>query len=117
MPRGNPSNLVDPARRKKMNDFYKKDLPKFMAFLKKDSLTRYEKSFIMTRAWASVNDKHETDYPFTSLNTYISKNKAALDKKAAASEAKKVAKREKKEEKKQEEKEKKAKKRAKAVKA
>lgn len=112
MAKGNASNLVDPARRKKMNNFYKTDLPKFMKHLGKDSLNSYEKSFIMARAWAAV-DGREGDFPYSSLSAYIKENKPRLDKRAAASKAKREAKKEKKEEEKAKEKAKKAKAKAK----
>jgi hypothetical protein len=114
MPRGNSSNLVDPVRRKKMNEFYAIDMPKFTKFIGSNSLNNYQKSFIMKRAWASVDGKHDTEYPYSSLAAYIKANKSIIDKRAATALAKREKKKEDKLQAKEKEKVKKAKAKAKA---
>lgn len=94
MPRGNVANLIDPAKRKKMNAFYASDMPKFLKFLGKNSLDNYQKSFIMKRAWAAVDGRHETDYPYSSLAAYVRANKPIIDKRAAVALAKREKKKE-----------------------
>jgi hypothetical protein len=116
MPRGNVANLIDPAKRKKMNTFYATDMPKFLKFLGKNSLDNYQKSFIMKRAWASVDGRHETEYPYSSLAAYVRANKATIDRRAEVALAKREKKKEDKLELKIKEKAKKIKEKAKAKK-